>query len=112
MSGALHRLLQAHYGVKTTYNENPTVSQVAVTVTKVLSTNPNRLGLIITNAGANTVYLSPKNTVAVGAGQVLVPNGGSISFTWLEDFELVSSEWHAIASGGVSNVNIIEVVAL
>ncbi len=112
MTVALHELLQAHYGVKTTYNENPLVSQVAATVTKILPVNPNRLGLLITNAGANTIYLSPKNTVAVGAGQVLVPNGGGISFSWLEDFEFVSSEFYAIGDGGVSNVNIIEVVSL
>ncbi len=112
MPVTLYQLLQAHYGVKTSYNENPLVAQVAVTVTQILSHNPNRVGLLITNAGANTVYVSPKNTVAVGAGQVLVANGGGISFSWLEDFEFVANEFYAIADGGVSNVNIIEVVSL
>jgi hypothetical protein len=112
MPETLTALLQAHFGMKTTWKQNPLVSQVAITVTKVIAANPNRLGLVITNAGANTVYLSPKNTVAVGAGIVLVPTGGAASFKWDIDFELVASEWYGIASGAASNVNVLEITTV
>lgn len=112
MPVTLHALLQAHFGVKSTYNENPEVSQCLTTVTKLISANPNRLGLLIVNAGANTIYVSPKNTVAVGAGFVLVPNGGAVSFKWEHDFEFVTNEFYGIASGAASNVEVIEIVSL
>lgn len=112
MPVTLHALLQAHFGIKSSYNENPEVSQCAITVTKLISHNPNRLGLLIVNAGANNIYVSPHNTVAVGAGIVLVANGGSISFTWDRDFEFVTNEFYGIANGGVSNVEVIEIVSL
>jgi len=112
MAITLYELIQAHFGVKTTYRVNPEVSQVALTVTKIVSTNPNRLGLVIVNSGANRIYLSPLNTVAVGAGIVLVPTGGAISFKWDHDFELVTSEFYGIADGAVSNIQCIEVVTV
>lgn len=112
MTETLHQLLQAHFGLKTTFHENPLVSQVQTTATKVIAANPNRLGLVITNAGGNTVYLSTKNTVAVGAGMVLVPNGGAVSFKWDIDFGLVTSEFWGIASGAASNVNVIEITTV
>lgn len=112
MPVTLYQLLQAHYGVKTSFNINPLVAQAETTITKVLAHNPNRVGLLITNAGANTIYLSPKNTVSVGTGIVLVPNGGGISFSWLEDFEFVANEFYAIADGAASVMTIIEVVTL
>lgn len=112
MSKTLYDLIQAHFGVKTSYRVNPEVSQVAVTLTKVVSTNPNRLGLVIVNSGANRIYLSPLNDVVVGAGIVLVPTGGAISFRWDIDFELVTSEFYGIADGGVSNIHCIEIVTV
>lgn len=112
MAKTLYELIQAHFGLKTAYRVNPEVSQVAVTVTKIVSTNPNRLGLLIVNSGANRIYLSPLNTVAVGAGLVLVPTGGAASFKWDIDFELVTSEFYGIADGGVSNTTVIEVYTL
>ena len=112
MPTTLYQLLQANFGVNTSRNVNPLVAQVQTTLTKVVSHNPNRVGLLIVNSGANSIYLSPLNTVAVGAGIVLVPNGGGISFVWDEDFEFTTSEFFAFASGGASNILLIEVVVI
>jgi len=109
MTQTLYELIQAHFGVKTSYRVNPEVSQVLTVVTKIVSTNPNRLGLVIVNSGANRIYLSPLNTVALGAGIILVPNGGAASFKWDVDFELVTSEFYGIADGVASNITAIEV---
>ncbi len=112
MTNALYELIQSHFGVKTSYRVNPEVAQVAATVTKIFSTNPNRLGMLIVNSGANRIYLSPLNTVSVGNGIILVPNGGAASFKWDIDFELVTSEMYGIGSGGVSNIHAIEVYTI
>lgn len=107
----LAHLLEAHYGVKTTYKLNPLVSQAAITVTKVLSYNPNRLGFVFMNVGSNDIYLMPTNKPAAGNGIFISGGGGGVGFVWNEDFELVSSEWFAIAIGGVSNIYVHEVTS-
>lgn len=112
MISTLYDLIQANFGVKTSYRVNPEVAQVAITVTKIVSTNPNRLGLLIVNSGANRIYLSPLNSVAVGAGIVLVPTGGAASFKWDIDFELVTSEFYGIADGVASNIHCIEIISV
>ena len=112
MISTLYDLIQANFGVKTSYRVNPEVAQVAITVTKIVSTNPNRLGLLIVNSGANRIYLSPLNSVAVGAGIVLVPTGGAASFKWDIDFELVASEFYGIADGVASNIHCIEIISI
>lgn len=112
MSKTLYELLQAHFGIETNYRINPEVSQVEITVTKIFSYNPNRVGLLIVNTGTANIFLSPVNTVSLGNGIILVPNGGSTTFTWDEDFELVNSEFFGIAEADVSTIYAIEVFTL
>lgn len=108
----LYDLLEANFGVKTSYNLNPLVAQVQVTVTRILNSNPNRLGLLIINAGAVPIDIAPVNTVAVGAGITLTANGGGISFIWDEDFEFLAGEFYAIANGAPSNISVTEIVSV
>lgn len=112
MAIILYDMLKANFGVSTTYNINPIVGQVLTSVTKILSYNPNRLGLVIVNNGAVSIYISPVNIVTVGSGLILVPGGGSITFKWDVDFELVSLEYFGIADGAASNIFIMEVVSI
>jgi len=102
MGKTLHELLEEHFGVKTSFNENPEVTQVEITVTKLFAYNPNRLGLVVVNTSAFPIYVGYKNDVAVGSGILLVANGGTLALVWNEDFELVASEVFAIASGGAA----------
>lgn len=108
----LQRLIDTKYGVKTTIIENPLVSQVEVTKTKIVSSNPDRVGLVIVNNGANVVYLTPSNLTAVGNGIRLVGNGGVATLDWEKDLSLVGSEWYGIADGGASACYVIEVVGV
>ena len=112
MSKTLSELLQAHYGINSSYRVNPEVSQVEITVTKVLSYNPNRLGVVIMNTGGANIYISPEKTVTLGNGILLVPSGGAITLKWDTDFELVSSEFFGIAEGAASNIYILEVYSI
>ncbi len=112
MAKTLNELLQEHFGVKTSFNENPEVDTVAITVTKIFAYNPNRLGFVVINTGTNPIYVAYKNDVAVNAGIMLVAGGGVMSAIWNEDFELCSMELFAIASGGVSTIYSVETVSI
>ena len=113
MTRTLSELLQTHYGIKTSYRINPETTQVEDTATKVFSYNPNRVGLVLLNTGDANIFLSPQKTVSPGSGILLVPGGGSITLTWDRDFELVSSEFFAIASATESStVYAIEIYTL
>jgi len=112
MAITLYQLLEANFGMVTSYNLNPLVDQVEITVTKILSHNPNRVGLLIVNAGDVPIDIAPVNTVTVGGGITLTPNGGGISFIWDEDFEFLASEFFAIANGAASRISVTEVISI
>jgi hypothetical protein len=105
-------LIQDRFGVKTSYHEQPEITQLETTITKSLSYNPNRLGLVFVNTGGNNVYLAPSRDVSVGQGILLTANGGSMSMNILEDFELVNMEWFGIADGAASTCYVVEVVSV
>lgn len=96
MSKTLFELLQAHFGIKTNFRVNPLTVLVEDSATKIFSYNPNRVGFVVVNTGTANLYLSPLNTVTAGGGILLTAGGGSVAFTWDEDFELVSSEFFGI----------------
>lgn len=112
MSVTLHQLLTSQYGLKTSENINPLVDSVAVAVTKICSFNPNRMGLVIVNTGSANIYVSPSGTVAVGKGTLLTSGGGSMSFVWDEDFELVAHDFYSIADGAPSTIYLMEIVSI
>lgn len=111
MGKTLSELLKERFGVKTTYRVNPLGATVGVSIVKIASYNPNRLGLIIFNLSANDVYIAPDSDVAATKGIKLQPNGGGTSFVWSEDFELCSFEWYAIASAAASTIYVLEVLS-
>ena len=103
MSKTLYELLQAHFGIKTSFRVNPETALVEDEATKICSYNPNRVGLVIVNTGTANFYLSPLNTVTAGVGVLVSAGGGSVGFTWDEDFELVSSELFGICEATESS---------
>jgi hypothetical protein len=83
---------------------------VTTSSTHLLADNLGRLGLIITNTGANPVYLA-LNTVAgtatAGQGIYLGANGGAIQF---DGNSLWTGAVDAIAVGGSSVVTTTELI--
>ena len=112
MANTLSQMLATMFGIKTTNNESPAGFQVLAVVKQILSFNPNRLGLILINNSGSNLYVSFRNTVAVGAGIRLSANGGSLALKWDVDFELCGSEIYGIADGAGGNVYFNEIVAL
>ena len=108
----LSDLLERQYGVKTTVVVNPLIVALPAALTRVVSSNPQRLGLTIMNLGATSMYLAPDNLVSVTRGLLLVPNGGIVSFRWDVDFTLCSYEWFGISVAAPNAIFTLEVRSL
>ena len=106
-------LLEKLFGVRTRPVENPSGNTaVGVDILQILPGNPNRLGATILNLSANVVYVAPSRNVSATAdaeqGVLLDPNGGQMTLIWNEDFDLLSREWFAVATGADSQVYALE----
>ena len=106
MDGILQKLIQKQFGIKTRLREDTRVSSLGVTSALVLPQNANRLGWIIINLSANTVYVGFNN------GVILVASGGSYSMIWNEDFDVVGYEVWGIATGAASAIKCYEIIGV
>jgi len=101
-------VIRGLFGVDTTPNKNPLTNSVGVTAVKILSNNPKRMSVLIQNLSANTVYIGLKPDVSNTNGILLAANGGSITLQYDKDFQLVTNEMYAIASGAASSILVLE----
>jgi len=108
--GVLSDLLLDRFKLKTHNLVNPLVAAVGVAAIPVLLNHPDRVGFVMLNLSANIIYISPLPNVALLVGIRLDANGGMVGMVWDEDFELVSHDWYAIATGAASQVFILEVI--
>lgn len=92
-------LISNRFGAKTTYRQSAAGFVVNIAVTQIFSNNPKRFGMVIVNISDNRIYISPDPHPFTDHGWLLVPNGGSIHFNWIDDFQLctLSMYGHAIA---------------
>lgn len=108
LSGAAREYLAEKFGgVFTELESSPSSAIVAASV---VGNNPDRLGLLIENLGANTVFLSLAPNPSSTKGMALAPNGGSVSLTVDEDFTLVTRQFFAASPGGASQLYVSEMV--
>ena len=107
---SVYELLANTYGVTLMIEDNPEVSQVDTTDVVILKNNPRRIGMVVINLSANSVYIRPQMTASANAGIALVASGGSVSMNCIEDFHLPSLEWHAVASGAGSAIYTVGIV--
>lgn len=84
---------------------NPTVQ---LTAGVILQGNPDRVGLVFINLGANDVYIALNSAVSATNGIKVGASGGSATLNVRDDFTLVSRTWYGIASGGTSAIYILE----
>ena len=107
---ALHDMLEALFGARTMFRENPENVSMGLTALRVLSSNPMRVGFVAYNLSGNGVYLAPSNLVSSSRGIYLAPNGGGVSLVWDRDFELCSAEWWGIATAAASTIYVLELI--
>jgi len=104
---SLAEILMKRWGVRTQAAQK-TVS-LGDAAAEVAPNNPDRLGLLIVNLSANSVYLALDNSVAATKGILLVPTGGSATFSIEDDFQMVGWAIWGIATGADSPLYVIEV---
>jgi len=83
---------------------------VQVALTSVLKQNPARVAVLLVNDGAFQVLAAPQGSGFEGAGSRIDPSGGSLFLWWEEDGELPAREWVAVAVGGVSTLDLHELI--
>lgn len=84
---------------------------VVATTTQIVQNSPDRVNLAIINNGAFDIFLQLTPTGAPTTGIRLGASGGNITFTIIEDFELVGQQWFGISVGGGTLVTAIEAIA-
>ena len=91
--------------------ENRLISSVGVAATKLLNADADRLGFLFVNLSVNDIYIAPFPDVSATKGIKCGPNGGSVTATWDEDFEMLGKEWYCLAAAAASSLLIVEYIA-
>lgn len=107
----IQEIISKQFGAPVQVLQNPLVTQVETTITRLVKNNPNRVGLTIINLGGYPIYLTPTPDPATTKGIYLNSNGGALALNVNEDLILPSYEWYAIAATA-SACYVIEVVLL
>jgi hypothetical protein len=108
-TGAARYWVETQLGSPTREKEsNPNIQ---TTPTTVVQSNPDRVGLIMVNMGANDVFIGVTNSVSTTNGIRVVANGGNVTMTVRDDFTLPAREWDGVGSGGASLMYVLEEVA-
>lgn len=107
-------LLMERFKVKTRAVRDPLgVGAIGADAALILANNPNRLGFVIMNLSAETVYIDLTQAVSAAlgfeVGLRLDPNGGFITMIWDEDFQMTAWAWWSAATGA-ARMAIIEIV--
>jgi len=104
-------LLSARWGVPLTPRHSSPIVTVGVTVVSLLRQDAARVGFMVANLGAFTLFLIPQGAgfpPDATHGIRLEPNGGALTVNWEEDGEAVAYEWLAAASGNSTSVYFLE----
>ena len=104
--GAAAEFLRERY--KGELTEDETSVTVGTAVSTVIGSNPDRLGLLILNLSANTVYVSIDNSVSATNGIRLGANGGSVSLNVTDDGMIQTRTWYGLAAGAGSSVYVLD----
>lgn len=109
MAKYLRELIQDQLAVST----RPTVetASVGTSVSRILVNRANRVALTFVNTSANTIYVLPVASVSVTNG-IRLASGGTASFNWRDDLDIIAWEWFAVASGASSSLTIIQEITI
>jgi hypothetical protein len=102
-------LLAEELGIAT-YTEE-TSAQAGVAAAQLMPQNPNRIGWVLQNLSAATLYLRPGRAPTSTVGIILASNEWR-SMLYREDFALVSLQWQILASAAAADYYLLEVLLL
>ena len=105
LQGAAAEYLRERY--KGELSEDELTASIGTTVTQVVGSDPDRLGLLIMYLSANTVFVGLENNVSATNGIRLGANGGSVAFNIDDDGMIQTRNMFALATGAASSVYVI-----
>lgn len=103
--GAAAEFLRSRY--KGELSEDELSASIGTGVSTVVESNPDRLGLLVLNLSANTVFVGIDNTVSLTNGIRLGANGGSVAFNVTDDGMIQTRTIYGIADGAASTVYVL-----
>jgi len=111
MEELLERFLSKKYGIKHSHVvENPLITTIGTTATRVFRRNPNRLLWLFVNMSANTIYLAFSPDVNTTKG-IILANGDFMIAELEKDAALTFNEVWIVADAADSAIYTLEVLA-
>ena len=103
-------LINRVYGVSTSSRESAAGVTAGVTSAELLRPDSRRVAFIYYNLSvADWHYLRPGGLSATSTGSFAVgPGGGGVSFTLIEDGEMVAFPWQVISTAALSAYYLVE----
>jgi len=105
LQGAAAEFLRNRYAGELSEDESTTT--IGTTVSEVVGSNPDRLGLLILNLSNNTVFVGIENNVSTTNGIRLGANGGSVAFNVTDDGMIQTRALYGIATGAGSQIYVL-----
>lgn len=84
---------------------------VLSTLSVVIGSNPDRVGLIMINQGAQDAFIALTPAVSTSFGIKLFANGGSVTMQVRDDFTLPSRQWYGFGNGGAVSIYVLEQIS-
>jgi hypothetical protein len=106
LEGAAAEFLRDRYAGELTERETATI--VGTTVSSIVESNPDRLGLLILNLSTDTVFVAIENNPSATNGIRLGANGGSVAFNVTDDGMIQTRAMFALSTGAASSVYVLE----
>jgi hypothetical protein len=106
-TGAAYEFLAKEYGGSLDFKM--TFPATAAAFASIVGTDPDAVGLIIINNGANPVFISLVNATGASTGIFLAANGGSVTMNVRDDFILPALEWFASSPAGASALTVLRI---
>lgn len=105
MARNVRELVQERLGAVTA--ERSSIGTVGTTAARLVTNNPRRLLLVVTNLSTGTLYVDVTPGVSSTRGIAINP-AISVSFAWFEDFTLPTREWYAVGSAADLAYSVLE----
>lgn len=106
--GAVQTALEKQFFGRFTSRE--AVVPVGVTAQVILNNNPERIGWVLVNTGNIQITIRLDRTVSAGQGVIAAQQGDTIASTFIEDGQVPTREWSAIASAAGGEIYLLEFI--
>ncbi len=92
------------------FTSHESVIAVPVTPTIIFKNNPERIGWVLVNTGNIQITIRLGRVITSGQGIIAAQQGDTIASNYLEDGQVPTREWSAIASAANGEIFIVEFI--